>query len=133
MTNLLPRCDLSVVPDSGDVGHPARLGSDIRRLSDEERPGHARPLLVILDPEVSVDVRRIRAESRQRREHDAVAELDVANLDGLEQGGRGHDGLVDVDWRTGAVMGRFVIWTQGGTQALLYTVESLGKRLDVAD
>ena len=73
------------------MGHPARLGRDDRRLGDEERAGHGGALPVVLDGEVRRDVVRVRAETGERRERDAVRELDVADLDrGEERGGGRH-------------------------------------------
>lgn len=86
-TYLLPRRDLRVVVHTRHVVHAAGLGRNVRRLGDEERAGHAGALLVVLEREVAVDVVAVGADTRQRREHDAVGELDVADLDRLEQGG----------------------------------------------
>ena len=58
-THLLPSRDLVVVPDAGDVGHPARLRGDVRGLGDEERAGDAGALRVVLNDEVCGDVRDI--------------------------------------------------------------------------
>lgn len=82
---LLPRRNLRVVVDPGRVRHAAGLRRDVRRLGDEQRAGDAGALRVVLDREVAVDVRLVRAHASQGREHDAVGELDVADLDRLEE------------------------------------------------
>ena len=71
----------------------ARRPSQHSRIADWEPwargpelpTGDARALLVVLDHEVRRDVRAVRAEARERREDDAVAELEIAHVGGLEE------------------------------------------------
>lgn len=86
-TRLFPSSDLRLIPDSRDVGDATGFGGDVRRLGDEERARHARALCVVLYGEVGVDVLGVRTEPREGREDNAMAELDVADLNGLEECG----------------------------------------------
>ena len=100
-TNLLPRGNLRVVPNSWGVSLARRLGGDVGGLGDEERAGDGGALRVVLDAEVGRDVRVVVAQAGEGCEDDAVRELHVANLDRREEsrsciGGRRHlsDGLL---------------------------------------
>ena len=104
LTHLLPRRDLRVVPDAGDVRHAARLRGDERGLGDEERARDARALRVVLGHELSRDVRAVRAEAREGCEDDTVAELNVADLDRLEERRGGCGGHRSRDGQTRLVM-----------------------------
>ena len=81
----LPRGNLCVVPDARSVGLTTGLSRDEDALRDEERPGHARALLVELDSELGRDMSVVVAVARHRGENDAVCKCDVADLDGLEK------------------------------------------------
>ena len=87
-TDLLPSRDLLVVPDPRREGLATGLGRDIRGLTDEERTRNAGALRVKLGDKVCGNVVRGVAETRLRCEDDAVGELGVTDLDGLEESGK---------------------------------------------
>lgn len=83
-THLLPCGDLGVGPDPRDVGVPARFCRDERPLCDQEGPGHACALAVVLLYVRQGDVLCVRAEPSEGAHHDAMLEEHLAHADGLE-------------------------------------------------
>ena len=90
ITYRFPRGDLCVVPYSGDVLHAARLLRDESALGDEKRARCARALRVVFNRERRVNMLRVRTETREWRQHDAVSERRATDLDWREQLGDGH-------------------------------------------
>ena len=84
-TNLLPRGNLRVVPNSWGVSLARRLGGDVGGLGDEERAGDGGALRVVLDGKVGVYMHVVRAAPRERCENDTVLEVCVSHFDGREK------------------------------------------------
>ena len=89
--DLLPRCDLRVVPDPGDVWDATGLGGDEGRFGDEECTWDwASALSVVLQGELGRRVGLGGAEAGEWGEDDAVGEVEGGTeSEGFEEGGGG--------------------------------------------
>ena len=88
---LLPRGDLLVGPDAGDV-HVSACGfvCDKSRLADDQCARNARARGIVFDGKISVRVLVVCPDSGQRCHDHSVLEGDRADLYGLEKLGCGH-------------------------------------------
>lgn len=86
-THSLPGSRLLFVPNPGCVrGEVTGVGCNIGCFGDEKSAGNRGALGIVSHPEIGMDVFVVRPTARERREDDAMAEGDVANLDRLEEG-----------------------------------------------
>jgi hypothetical protein len=81
-----PALDLLVGPDAGGVRITDARGRDRGRLGKDEAGGRALHIIVA-HQRVRNAARTGRSVARQRRHEDAVGNFQIANLEGVEQGG----------------------------------------------
>ena len=77
--------DLILAPYARSVGRAARLGGDEGTLTNDERPRDAGTLLVVLTRQVTIYVRCVGTEPRERGHHHPVLESDIAEFDRLKE------------------------------------------------
>ena len=87
----LPGFDLLLRPEAGDVGVADAQGVDGSAFGDDEAGGGA--LGVVVGHDGRGDVVGGAAQAGERGHEDAVGEVEVADLDGIEEGG--HQSLLD--------------------------------------
>src|SRR5512135_3609510 len=78
-----PACDLLGAVDPRRIEITLSLGTDLRRLGDDQPRSRALP--VVLDGEVRWDISRAGTIARQRRHDDSVGEIEIADANGVEQ------------------------------------------------
>ena len=87
----LPRRDLFIRPDAGDIERDARsFVGDEGRLTDDQGAWYARTCSIMLNSKIGVGVIVVCAEAGEGCHDYSVLESEVCKLDGLEEFGSGH-------------------------------------------
>ncbi len=82
ITHLFPGIDLLLHKDPREVEVPsASLRSNSGGFGDQERPGDASSLRIVLDGYVAMDVLLVGSKTGKRRQSHTMIQRDVANLD----------------------------------------------------
>jgi hypothetical protein len=90
-TDLLPRGNLLVRPDAGDIERVTRsFMGDISGLADDQGARYARTCGIVLDHEICGCVVGVSPVSGDRCHNDSVLEGERADLNRLKEPGGGH-------------------------------------------